>query len=94
MLKGELVDIDSADKIHSGGNNSYTKKLIDAIPKVSKSINDKTITEANTTLVTIQNLTKTFNKLADECDITRIKAGLHYPSDGKFARYLVNKLYT
>ena len=40
------------------------------------------------------NLTKTFNKLADECDITRIKAGLHYPSDGKFARYLVNKLYT
>ncbi len=61
MLKGELVDIDSAEKIHSGGNNSYTKKLIDAIPKVSKSINDKTATETNTPLVTIQNLTKTFN---------------------------------
>ena len=45
MLKGELVDIDSAEKIHSSGNNSYTKKLIDAIPKVSKSINDKTATE-------------------------------------------------
>ena len=38
-------------------------------------------------------LTKTFNQIANECDITRVKAGLHYPSDGKFARYLVNNLY-
>jgi len=37
-------------------------------------------------------LTKIFNEIANECDITRIKAGLHYPSDGNFARYLVNKL--
>ena len=38
-------------------------------------------------------LTKNLNQIANECDITRVKAGLHYPSDGKFARYLVNKLY-
>tara|TARA_Y100000389_G_scaffold204242_1_gene255785 strand:+ start:301 stop:855 length:555 start_codon:yes stop_codon:yes gene_type:complete len=38
-------------------------------------------------------LTKIFNEIANECDITRVKAGLHYPSDGNFARYLVNKLY-
>ena len=31
-----------------------------------------------------------FEKIAQECDITRIKAGLHYPSDGKFAKQLVN----
>ena len=30
-----------------------------------------------------------FEKIAQECDITRIKAGLHYPSDGKFAKQLV-----
>ena len=38
-------------------------------------------------------LTKTLNKIANECDVTRVKAGIHYPSDGKFAQYLVNKLY-
>lgn len=32
------------------------------------------------------------DKLAYRCDEVRIKAGLHYPSDGKFSRDLVNFL--
>ncbi len=32
------------------------------------------------------------NKIALECDLTRVKAGLHYPSDGRFARQLVDML--
>ena len=32
-------------------------------------------------------------KIAKECDITRVKAGLHYPSDGKFSKQLVDILY-
>ena len=32
------------------------------------------------------------NKIALECDQTRVKAGLHYPSDGRFARELVDML--
>lgn len=31
------------------------------------------------------------DKIARECDITRIKAGLHYPSDGEFSKYIVDK---
>lgn len=31
-----------------------------------------------------------FYKLAIKCDETRVKAGLHYPSDGRFARQLVD----
>jgi len=30
------------------------------------------------------------DKIARECDITRIKAGLHYPSDGQFSKYIVD----
>jgi hypothetical protein len=33
---------------------------------------------------------KIFEKIAEECDNTRIKAGLHFPSDGIFSRYLVD----
>jgi len=33
-----------------------------------------------------------FNKLAKECDDTRVKAGIHYPSDGKFSKFLVKFL--
>ncbi len=35
MLEGKLVDLDSAKKIKAGGNNEYTKKLINSIPDVS-----------------------------------------------------------
>tara|TARA_E500000178_G_C16793310_1_gene649047 strand:+ start:222 stop:797 length:576 start_codon:yes stop_codon:yes gene_type:complete len=34
-----------------------------------------------------------FKKIAKECDLTRIKAGLHYPSDGKLSEILVNTLF-
>ena len=30
-----------------------------------------------------------FHKIALECDMCRVKAGLHYPSDGEFSRRLV-----
>ena len=30
------------------------------------------------------------DKIARECDITRIKAGLHYPSDGLFSKFIVD----
>lgn len=33
-----------------------------------------------------------FYKLAYQCDIARVKAGLHYPSDGKFAKWLVHAI--
>ena len=29
-------------------------------------------------------------KIAEECNMTRVKAGLHYPSDGKFSKKLVD----
>ena len=31
-------------------------------------------------------------QLAEKCNIVRIKAGLHYPSDGLFSKKIVNKL--
>ena len=34
-----------------------------------------------------------FEKLSYECDMCRIKAGLHYPSDGEYSRQLVNLFY-
>ena len=34
------------------------------------------------------------DNLAYQCDITRVKAGIHYPSDGRFAKQLVESLYT
>ena len=33
------------------------------------------------------------DKLAYKCDIVRVKAGLHYPSDGKFSKQIVNLLF-
>ena len=32
-------------------------------------------------------------ELAYKCDITRVKAGLHYPSDGIFSKYLVDTFF-
>ena len=31
-----------------------------------------------------------FRKIALRCDDCRVKAGLHYPSDGEFSRYIVD----
>lgn len=38
-------------------------------------------------------LKKTFEYIASECDLTRVKAGLHYPSDGQFSKFLVDSIY-
>ena len=32
------------------------------------------------------------NKIAEMCDLCRVKAGLHFPSDGQFSKYLVENL--
>jgi hypothetical protein len=32
-------------------------------------------------------------KLTYHCDLTRVKAGLHYPSDGLFSKYLVDTFF-
>jgi hypothetical protein len=34
-----------------------------------------------------------FENIAKECDLTRVKAGLHYPSDGEFSKKLVDLLF-
>lgn len=34
-----------------------------------------------------------FEKIAYQCDLIRVKAGLHYPSDGAFSKYLVEAFY-
>jgi len=31
--------------------------------------------------------------IAEKCDTSRVAAGIHYPSDGQFSRYLVNMFY-
>jgi hypothetical protein len=33
-----------------------------------------------------------FNELAEKCDDVRVKAGIHYPSDGVMSKWLVNCL--
>ena len=30
------------------------------------------------------------DKIAEECNLTRVKAGIHYPSDGEFSKRLVD----
>ena len=32
------------------------------------------------------------NKIAEMCDLCRVKAGLHFPSDGQYSKYLVDNL--
>ena len=34
-----------------------------------------------------------FENIAKECDLTRVKAGLHYPSDGQFSKKIVDILF-
>ena len=35
MKDGEMVEINTVEKIKKGGNNSYTKKLIGSLPSTS-----------------------------------------------------------
>jgi len=34
-----------------------------------------------------------FEKIAKKCDLCRVYAGIHYPSNGQFSKYLVNLFY-
>jgi len=36
---------------------------------------------------------KELYKIADRCNLVRIRAGLHYPSDGKYSKLLIDKYY-
>ena len=33
------------------------------------------------------------DSIAYNCDLTRVKAGIHYPSDGKFSKFLVDTIF-
>ena len=61
MLKGELVDIDSAEKIKSGGNNPYTTKLINSIPDVSD-YNQTKADKNEPELIHVKDLVKTYSR--------------------------------
>ena len=61
MLKGELVDIDSAEIIKSGGNNAYTTKLINSIPDVS-SYNQSKANKNEPELIHVKNLIKSYSR--------------------------------
>ena len=63
MLKGELVDIDSAEIIKSGGNNAYTTKLINSIPDVS-SYNQSKANKNEPELIHVKNLFKSYSRHA------------------------------
>ena len=63
MLKGELVDIDSAEKIKSGGNNVYTTKLINSIPDVSD-YNQTKADKNEPELIHVKDLVKTYSRHA------------------------------
>ena len=34
-----------------------------------------------------------WDKIAERCDLVRVRAGLHYPSDGQFSKQLVNYFF-
>ena len=34
------------------------------------------------------------DNIARECDLTRVKAGIHYPSDGQFSKKLVDTFFS
>ena len=61
MLEGELVDIDSAEIIKSGGNNAYTKKLINSIPDVSD-YNQTKADKNEPELIHVKDLVKTYSR--------------------------------
>jgi len=61
MLEGELVDIGSAEMIKSGGNDAYTKKLINSIPDLSN-YNQSKANNNQPELIEIKNLVKTYSR--------------------------------
>ena len=61
MLEGELVDIDSAEIIKSGGNNPYTTKLINSIPNVSD-YNQTKADKNEPELIHVKDLVKTYSR--------------------------------
>ena len=61
MLEGELVDIDSAKIIKSGGNNPYTTKLINSIPDVSN-YNHTKADKNEPELIHVKDLVKTYSR--------------------------------
>ena len=63
MLEGELVDIDSAEIIKSGGNNAYTTKLINSIPDVSN-YNQSKANKNEPELIHVKNLIKSYSRHA------------------------------
>ena len=63
MLEGELVDIDTSEKIKSGGNNAYTTKLINSIPDVSNYNQSKT-NKNEPELIHVKNLFKSYSRHA------------------------------
>ena len=63
MLEGELVDIDSAEIIKSGGNNVYTTKLINSIPDVSD-YNQTKADKNEPELIHVKDLVKTYSRHA------------------------------
>ena len=61
MLEGDLIDIDSAEIIKSGGNNPYTKKLINSIPDVSD-YNQTKADKIEPELIHVKDLVKTYSR--------------------------------
>ena len=66
MKDGEMVEINTVEKIKKGGNNSYTKKLIGSLPSTSgpreKNLlpRPKTLRFEDTPILEIESLSKTF----------------------------------
>ena len=66
MKDGEMVEINTVEKIKKGGNNSYTKKLIGSLPSTSgpreKNLlpRPKTLRFEGTPILEIESLSKTF----------------------------------
>ncbi len=63
MLEGELVDLDTSEKIKSGGNNAYTTKLINSIPDVSN-YNQSKANKNEPELIHVKNLIKSYSRHA------------------------------
>ena len=61
MLGGELVEVNSAEIIKSGGKNAYTKRLINSIPDVSN-YNQVKVDQNDPKLIQVKELVKTYSR--------------------------------
>ena len=81
MKDGEMVEINTVEKIKKGGNNSYTKKLIGSLPSTSgpreKNLlpRPKSLSFENTPILEIESLSKTFQSsgLFSKSEIEAVK---------------------